>query len=252
MRDGVALLARDRDAAMAFRLANRAMLRQMEHFGDTSDAPCRWRPFQLGFLLASIASTIREDDPNRETLDLIWFQTGGGKTEAYLGLIAFLLVWRRLRYGASGGGTAVFMRYTLRLLTRQQFERAAGLICALELIRRRDARADGRLGEEPFSVGIWVGRGVCPKHHRGRGSGGCARFKRPARAVKRTRRPETACSSRAARGAGNRSTATEGTVSAKTTSGSIAQTGSASSASAARPCPAAWSMSRSTGIPLRS
>ena len=162
MRDGVALLARDRDAAMTFRLANRAMLRQMEHFQDASDAPCRWRPFQLGFLLASIASTIREDDPNRETLDLIWFQTGGGKTEAYLGLIAFLLVWRRLRYGASGGGTAVFMRYTLRLLTRQQFERAAGLICALELIRRRDARADGRLGEEPFSVGIWVGSGVCP------------------------------------------------------------------------------------------
>ena len=162
MRDGVALLARDRNAALAFRLANRAMLRQMEHFRDTSDTPCRWRPFQLGFLLAGIASTIREDDPNRETLDLIWFQTGGGKTEAYLGLIAFLLVWRRLRHGASGGGTAVFMRYTLRLLTRQQFERATGLACALELIRRHDARTDGLLGEEPFSVGIWVGGRVCP------------------------------------------------------------------------------------------
>ena len=162
MRDGVALLARDRDAALAFRLANRAMLRQMEHLRDTRDTPCSWRPFQLGFLLAGIASTICEDDPNRETLDLIWFQTGGGKTEAYLGLIAFLLVWRRLHHGGSGGGTAVFMRYTLRLLTRQQFERAAGLVCALELIRRRDAGADGRLGEEPFSVGIWVGSGVCP------------------------------------------------------------------------------------------
>ncbi|MCY4398372.1 MAG: helicase-related protein [Gemmatimonadetes bacterium] len=162
MRDGVALLARDRDAALAFRLANRAMLRQMEHFGGKRDTPWNWRPFQLGFLLASVASTISEGDPNRETLDLIWFQTGGGKTEAYLGLIAFLLVWRRLRHGISGGGTAVFMRYTLRLLTRQQFERAAGLICALELIRRRDARVGGRLGDEPFSVGIWVGGGVCP------------------------------------------------------------------------------------------
>ena len=162
MRDGVALLARDRDAALAFRLANRAMLRQMEHFRGRRDAGWSWRPFQLGFLLASIASTASEDDPDRETLDLIWFQTGGGKTEAYLGLIAFLLVWRRLRYGRSGGGTACFMRYTLRLLTRQQFERAARLICALELIRRQDSRSARRLGDEPFSVGIWVGSGVCP------------------------------------------------------------------------------------------
>ena len=162
MRDGVALLARDQDAALAFRLANQAMRRQMEHFGGKRDTPWSWRPFQLGFLLATITSTISEDDPNREALDLIWFQTGGGKTEAYLGLIAFLLVWRRLRHGASGGGTAAFMRYTLRLLTRQQFERAAGLICALELIRRHDPRAGARLGEEPFSVGIWVGGGVCP------------------------------------------------------------------------------------------
>ena len=159
---GVELLARDEDAALAFRIANRAMLRQMEHFGGTRDISCRWRPFQLGFLLASIASAVSENDPDRETLDLIWFQTGGGKTEAYLGLIAFLLVWRRLHHGRSGGGTAVFMRYTLRLLTRQQFERAAGLICALERIRLRDARGDGRLGEEPFSVGIWVGSGVSP------------------------------------------------------------------------------------------
>jgi len=95
MRDGVELLARDQDAALAFRLANRAMLRQMEHLRKPARVRS-WRPFQLGFLLASIASTICEDDPNRETLDLIWFQTGGGKTEAYLGLIAFLLVWRRL------------------------------------------------------------------------------------------------------------------------------------------------------------
>ena len=162
MRDGVALLARDQDAALAFRLANLAMLRQMEHFRGRRDAGWSWRPFQLGFLLASIASTVSEDDPYRETLDLIWFQTGGGKTEAYLGLIAFLLVWRRLRYGRSGGGTAVIMRYTLRLLTRQQFERAAGLICALELIRRHDSGSERRLGEEPFSVGIWVGARVCP------------------------------------------------------------------------------------------
>ena len=162
MLGGVDMLGGDPDAALAFRLANRAMLRQMVRFRGERDEPWSWRPFQLGFLLATIESTVDEQDDYRDILDLIWFQTGGGKTEAYLGLIAFLLVWRRLRYGGQGGGTAAFMRYTLRLLTRQQFERAAGLICALELLRREDEEGGGRLGREPFSVGIWVGGAVCP------------------------------------------------------------------------------------------
>ena len=162
MLRGVEMLAGDENAALAFRLANRAMLRQMVRFGGGRDETRAWRPFQLGFLLGTIESTVSERDDHRDILDLIWFQTGGGKTEAYLGLIAFLLVWRRLLYGESGGGTAAFMRYTLRLLTRQQFERAAGLICALELLRREDGEGKGRLGDEPFSVGIWVGSGVCP------------------------------------------------------------------------------------------
>ena len=162
MLRGVEMLGAEPDAALAFRLANRAMLRQMVQFRGEREAPWSWRPFQLGFLLATIGSTVEERDDHRGVLDLIWFQTGGGKTEAYLGLIAFLLVWRRLRYGEVGGGTAAFMRYTLRLLTRQQFERAARLICALELERREDAHAEGRLGDEPFSIGIWVGGTVCP------------------------------------------------------------------------------------------
>ncbi len=161
MLRGIEMLGAEPDAALAFRLANRAMHRQMVHFRPERQQPS-WRPFQLGFLLATIESTVSERDEHRDLLDLIWFQTGGGKTEAYLGLIAFLLVWRRLRFGERGGGTAAFMRYTLRLLTRQQFERAAGLICALELLRREDAAGNGRLGEEPFTVGIWVGGGVCP------------------------------------------------------------------------------------------
>lgn len=162
MLRGVEMLGAEPDAALAFRLTNRAMLRQMEHLRGKQDEPWSWRPFQLGFLLATIESTASERDDHRDALDLIWFQTGGGKTEAYLGLIAFLLVWRRLLYGEAGGGTAAIMRYTLRLLTRQQFERAAGLICALEVERRDGREANGRLGREPFSVGIWVGRGVCP------------------------------------------------------------------------------------------
>ena len=164
MRGGVARLRRDPDAARAFRLANRAMLDQMRQRdlarGRDRDArEYRWRPFQLAFLLTVIESTIDEQDPCRGVLDLIWFPTGGGKTEAYLGLFAFLVVWRRLRHGAAGGGTVAIMRYTLRLLTRQQFERAARIVCALERLRRRRVAP---LGDEPVTVGLWVGAAASP------------------------------------------------------------------------------------------
>ena len=157
MRRCVEMLRIDPLAAESFRMANRAMLEQMcraERAGGREVVRYRWRPFQLAFLLTVMESTIREDDEYRDVLDLIWFPTGGGKTEAYLGLIAFLIVWRRLKYPDSGGGTVAFMRYTLRLLTRQQFERAARVVCALELNRRRDPV---RLGEAPIDIGIWVG-----------------------------------------------------------------------------------------------
>ena len=164
MRACVQTLRSDRLAAESFRLANRAMLDQMHRADriagrDTGPDDHRWRPFQLAFLLTVMVSAIREDDEFRDVLDLIWFPTGGGKTEAYLGLIAFLIVWRRLKYPGSGAGTAAFMRYTLRLLTRQQFERAARMVCALELIRRRDP---GRLGDAPIDIGIWVGGEISP------------------------------------------------------------------------------------------
>ncbi len=163
MRESVELLRADPLAAESFRLANQAMREQMRRAKPAQDEETetepRWRPFQLAFLLTVMQSAVREEDEFRDVLDLIWFPTGGGKTEAYLGLIAFLIVWRRLKYPASGGGTAAFMRYTLRLLTRQQFERAARMICALELIRRDDPN---RLGDEPIRVGMWVGRSASP------------------------------------------------------------------------------------------
>ena len=163
MEGSVRLLRNDPQVAESFRLANRAMRDQMRRADrvqtkETEEEP-RWRPFQLAFLLTVMESTIRDDNAFRDVLDLIWFPTGGGKTEAYLGLVAFLIVWRRLEYPASGGGTSAFMRYTLRLLTRQQFERAARMVCALELIRRDHPE---RLGNEPISVGMWVGGGVSP------------------------------------------------------------------------------------------
>ena len=164
MRRGIGLLRTEPLAERSFRLANRAMLDQMrkahETAGKNSDPDnFAWRPFQLAFLLMAMESTITEDDDFRDVLDLIWFPTGGGKTEAYLGLIAFLIVWRRLKYGSAGGGTVAFMRYTLRLLTRQQFERAAGVVFALELIRREQPEG---LGEEPIAIGMWVGSAISP------------------------------------------------------------------------------------------
>ena len=167
MRACVEILRTDPIAAEAFRLANQAMLDQMrradQNAGRESDTDAyRWRPFQLSFLLTVMVSAIRENDDYRDVLDLIWFPTGGGKTEAYLGLIAFLVAWRRQTYPDSGGGTTAFMRYTLRLLTRQQFERAARMVCALELIRRRQP---DRLGETPIDIGIWVGGEISPNRY---------------------------------------------------------------------------------------
>lgn len=162
MNDGIELLQRDGQAAKAFAVANRVMRHQMlrgnmDESGKALEKP-RWRAFQLAFLLATIESAIDEDSEYRDVVDLIWFPTGGGKTEAYLGLIAYLAVWRRLKFPETGGGTTTLMRYTLRLLTVQQYRRAIRMICALELVRRRDPS----LGKEPITAGLWVGEAASP------------------------------------------------------------------------------------------
>ncbi|MDO4239352.1 helicase-related protein [Micrococcus sp.] len=166
MREGVSVLHRDGQAGhvrRSFALAMRAMALQMRQIrqarGDDSPTPPKWRPFQVGFLLTALASTIDERHPDRDLVDLIWFPTGGGKTEAYLGLAAIEMLLRRFRHGSRGAGTAVITRYTLRLLTSQQFQRAATLICALEVLRKSDASAEG---VAPFTIGLWVGNEVTP------------------------------------------------------------------------------------------
>ncbi|WP_296924995.1 helicase-related protein [uncultured Megasphaera sp.] len=210
MKEGIALLRDDDKTYTAFSLANRAMFMQRVHLeiiadekygterygGDQSaDSPLGkrlseladinqyrnrdvkdkhlWRPFQLAFLLMSLKGIVDEKSSDRDLVDLIWFPTGGGKTEAYLGLSAFVIFYRRLVYGDKGGGTNIIMRYTLRLLTAQQFSRAATLICACEAIRktygvkasatrtRLARRKPGEeipvLGNEPITIGLWIG-----------------------------------------------------------------------------------------------
>lgn len=149
---GIELIESDEMVAAAFAYANRAMYMQMTHPSKS------WRAFQLAFVLTALKSTTLEYDDFRDTVDLIWFPTGGGKTEAYLGLTAYQILYRRLRYPNSGGGTTVLMRYTLKLLTVQQFLRATRLICALELIRKDNPM----FGQEPISIGLWVGQSSSP------------------------------------------------------------------------------------------
>jgi hypothetical protein len=135
-----------------------------------------WRFFQLAFVLMNLpglAQPLTERGKiDRETVELLFFPTGGGKTEAYLGLAAFTLVYRRLAHpGIESAGVTVLMRYTLRLLTLDQLGRAATLICALELERQERAKTSDRysLGEWPFEIGMWVGKAATPNKLGGSG-----------------------------------------------------------------------------------
>ena len=163
--EGIALLEGDEEVREAFRMANLAMhaaalqadrIREDPRYRD-GDQPT-WHPFQLAFVLMNLAALADPAHDDRRVADLVYFPTGGGKTEAYLGLIAFTLLLRRLRGKArpdEGRGVAVILRYTLRLLTLDQLGRAATLICALEELRRRQPQ---RLGNARFTVGLWVGQ----------------------------------------------------------------------------------------------
>ena len=167
-----------RNSLDAFRVANRAVARALRKKLGI-EAP-HWHAFQLAFLLLNLPGLADPHDPNRVTVDLLFFPTGGGKTEAYFGLAAFAMVLRRLRHpgekGRAGAGVSVIMRYTLRLLTLDQLARAAGLVCALELEREKNT---ARYGEWPFEIGLWVGKAATPNilGHKGDGRSDSARTK---------------------------------------------------------------------------
>ena len=197
MLAGLRILSDDQTAWNAFSLANRAMFMQRVHLkmqsntadtdrypGDESLAELLvsvdysvsdgitgdnyfWRLFQIAFLLMSIESVTNDSDLDRNIVDLIWFPTGGGKTEAYLGLTAFTIFYRRLAHFSDSDGTTVIMRYTLRLLAAQQFTRASTLICACEYIRsdavsQRPKYGKYPLGSSEITIGLWIGREHIP------------------------------------------------------------------------------------------
>lgn len=195
LESGLKLLKTNYQALEAFRFMNRAMRDQrmrsqvaakrseratlsiedaVAEVEKAGDAAASWRPFQLAFILLQLPALSDPTDGIRSgpaaNVELLFFPTGGGKTEAYLGLAAFTFAIRRLQGVIEtddgsldgGDGVAVLMRYTLRLLTSQQFQRAAALVCAAELMRQADPTT---WGERPFSIGLWVGSAVSPKRY---------------------------------------------------------------------------------------
>jgi hypothetical protein len=180
MERGLEYLKNNSQAYQAFQWANYAMLLQQIRGTDIRESEItengiifnipyttpdftgpifgKWRAFQIAFILMSIESTANLFSNERETVELIFFPTGGGKTEAYLGLSAFSMFLRRLR-DPGDTGVQVLMRYTLRLLTADQFQRASRLICSMEYIRKMN---ENKLGDESFSIGIWLGSDTTP------------------------------------------------------------------------------------------
>ena len=181
---GVDLIANDENAYRAFVFANEAMRLQrlrsvyalqrrrgewdLDFETVEANTPAAWRAFQLAFLLLNVETVtdLESEDRNRSVgawADLLWFPTGGGKTEAYLGVAAYSVALRRLAGEVAGyqgdGGVSVIMRYTLRLLTLQQFQRSATLVCAMEQLRLQDPAS---WGNEPFRIGLWVGGSSTP------------------------------------------------------------------------------------------
>ena len=169
MRSTVDELGTDIKLRQSFQMANLAMNVQRT-WTSPDRGGLRWRPFQLGFLLLSVPSALNRNHPHREVMDLLWFPTGGGKTEAYLALVACVAVHRRLVDDRDGrGGVCALMRYTLRLLTTQQFARSAAVILALEAVRTGRAQSSKRFameGSRPFSIGLWIGGGATPNTRR--------------------------------------------------------------------------------------
>lgn len=126
-----------------------------------------WRLFQIVFIVSLIPDIaacdkdlLLDEEKEKTTLNqvsLLYFPTGGGKTEAFLGVLIFNVFFDRFR-GKECGVTSI-LRYPLRLLSVQQVQRLANVLAQAELLRRQD-RAIAHTDE--FSLGYFVGDGNTP------------------------------------------------------------------------------------------
>ncbi len=179
MQRGLNLIKENVLVYTAFCFANKAISLQ-NTWGKDDDVKFTWRPFQIAFFLMNLEDIWDDNSENRDILDLLWIPTGGGKTEAYLGIMAFTIALRRLKsykMNDTGAGTSIISRYTLRLLTVQQFRRTLKLITAAEFLRiyksdqgigwrpkYSNLNGDWIYGSTRFSAGLWVGSSVSPNH----------------------------------------------------------------------------------------
>ena len=197
MRKGLEVLKKNNDARLAFCIANKTM--GLQYTWSKKGGNLTWRPFQIAYFLLTVESVYNENSTDRDICDLLWVATGGGKTEAYLAIVAFTVILRRIRNLSTadeGYGTSVITRYTLRLLAIQQFRRSLSLITALEYLRVKQVqtgffgwRPKGYTGSEkfvlgtrPFTIGLWVGGGVTPNSLEGNskfGDGALDKLKNP-------------------------------------------------------------------------
>ena len=168
----------NKDVRLAFCFANKSLSVQYDWVHPEDRGGFKYRPFQIAFILLSIESTILNNSESRGICDLLWVPTGAGKTEAYLALVAILMAYKRLEERKTGKphyGTKIISRYTLRMLTIQQFRRTLNLFTAAEFLRVynlhgknigwRPNNFEGSSviwGSVPFQVGLWVGSGVTP------------------------------------------------------------------------------------------
>jgi hypothetical protein len=220
MEQGLQLIKDNEECFESFRLANLAMLlqqraqkdlervplvytpdtgtipdnskaRKTPDIVDEEDSPKTWRAFQIAFLLLGLPDLVEDGSEYSDLVDLIWFPTGGGKTEAYLALASFLMFYERIRTdrpddSRSRDGVNVIMRYTLRLLTTQQFQRASSLICSMEYIRIQEIGAAYgprmNLNGGEFGLGLWIGSASSPNTNRD----ACARLKKYQKALPHT------------------------------------------------------------------
>lgn len=177
--EGIEILKSDEKVQSAFKFMNQAIAHQQWHYDFSTNkkdkgnidfksldyqkelsklGKGKWYPFQIAFILLNLKSFQDPHSEDRNIVDLIWFPTGGGKTEAYLGLSAFVIFLRKLN-NKNSSGISVVMRYTLRLLTTQQFQRASALICACEKIRSEN---ENLLGSKKIIIGLWIGGDTTP------------------------------------------------------------------------------------------